>query len=73
MAARREEGFTGAEQTAFLRAVDPAKNALVRQRAKVARAKRTEERARAAFLEADGFVKSLDRLGSGRDGTFVPK
>ncbi len=62
MAARRENGFTGAEQTAFLRAVDSAKNALVRQRAKVARAKRTEERARAAFLEADGAVKSLDRL-----------
>lgn len=62
MAARREGGFTGAEQSAYLRAVDSAKNALVRQRAKVARAKRSEERARVSFLEADGAVKSLDRL-----------
>ena len=62
MAARREGGFRGAEQSAYLRAIDSAKNALVRQRAKLARAKLFEERTRAAFLEADGAVKSLDRL-----------
>ena len=59
---RRKEGFIGADQATFLRAVNLAKDRLHRQRAKVNRARRTEEESRTVFVEADGDEKSLVRL-----------
>ena len=59
---RRKEGFTGAEQATFLRAVNLSRDRLRRQHVKANQAKRAEEKARSAFVEADGNEKSLARL-----------
>ena len=64
---RRKEGFTGAEQATFLRAVNLSKDRLRRQRAKVNRAKRAEEKTRGVFVKADGNEKSLARLKDRRE------
>ena len=64
---RRKEGFTGAEQATFLRAVNLSKDRLRRQRAKVNQAKRTEKKARSVFMEADGDERSLTRLKERRE------
>ena len=64
---RRKEGFTGAEQATFLRAVNLSKDRLRRQRAKVNQAKRAEEKTRSVFVKADGNEKSLARLKDRRE------
>ena len=67
IAIRRSEGFTGAEQSAYLRAVSLAKERIQRQRGKLERARRSEEEARTGFLKADGDEKSLTRLKERRE------
>lgn len=66
VSANRARTFTGAEQANFQQAVNLAKECLLRQRNKVNRAKRVEEKARSAYLEADGSEKSLANLKARR-------
>lgn len=62
VAACRSKNFTGSEQANFEQAVNLAKEHLLRQRNKVNRAKRVEEKARVSFVKADGDEKSLTNL-----------
>ena len=62
----RTKSFTGAEQANFQQAVNLAKERLLRQRNKVKRFKRVEEKARTSFVKADGGKKSLTNLKARR-------
>ena len=66
VAARRTTSFTGAEQANFQQAVNLAKDRLLRQRNKVNRAKRVEEKTRTSYVKADGDEKSLTNLKARR-------
>ena len=66
VAACRAKSFTGAEQANFQQAVNLAKERLPRQRTKVNRATRVEEKARTSYVKADGDKKSLTNLKARR-------